>query len=152
MMVKNFFYATFLVLFLTQCNNFKGAKSKKEKADDIEGELIFSRQMFGNRILSQNDSLAYNTTRTMYIYKNCLIDVRETLEIKDGIFIGKGTTSYNFYNFDKQKYVEFKHLTGDLGIFKEGPMTEIKEFSQDKKYDPLYGVPDSAFVIKDTML
>ncbi len=152
MILGKFINAAFLIMFLTQCNSFKGSKSSQEQEDAFEGEITFTNKLITNRVLSKNDSMVYNKAKTMYIYRNCLIDVRENSIIEDGVFVRKDTTSYFFYNFDKQKYIEIKRLTGDLEILKQGPMAEIKDFSRDGKYDPLNGIPDSAFVIKDTVL
>jgi hypothetical protein len=105
-----------------------------------------------NVFFQKKDSVSVNSTRTMYLYKHCLIDITISFHFEDEKFIKMDTTSYTFYNFDKQTYIEFKSLTTNIEVIKEGKIDEKGAFSSLARFDPLSDVPDSAFVIVDTVV
>lgn len=153
MMPTKFLNALFLIALFSHCGNYSGRGVNEKKPDFYEGVVRFSFQLVdGSTHFSQKDSILFNTTRNMYLYKNTLIDITQNAVFKEDHFIRNDTNAYVFYNFSKQRFIEFRRLSRNVEVLKKGTIDEIGQFSKLKVFDPLYDMADSAFQTTDTVI
>lgn len=100
-----------------------------------------------------NDSNSFSIKRRMYLHNQMLIDIIITDNYSNGKFIKSDTTGYTFFDLASQKFATFRTLSTDSDLIKKGSLdTPGGGFSNNPKFDPMNGVPDSTWKVKDTVI
>lgn len=157
--VKNIIGILFLFLMPLHCST--GTKNTRIRQVDPEGYINLDIRMYDESDAQGfvredkpvNDTVFRPVNRTMYIREHYLIDQISNIQTNKGQYAKSDTIGYEFYDLLKQQFARFDNFTPGAAPRQKGDMAGPGgSFSNAPELDPMYGIPDSAWHIRDTVM
>lgn len=162
-MLKNNFFGTLLICICTisfiNCKiaNKSGVSSKKinEGYVHIEGRAYKGVDEHGEPVdrLTGYDSMMSSMNRTMWLKDSFMIEMETNTVLENEKYMRTDTTGYRIYYFPGQRFFEFKTMEPGAKVVRTGAMADPEgSYANTPALDPMNGIPDSAWQVRDTVV
>ena len=137
--------------------------NKTMVADDrkSEGTILLENKMYADigrdgvpiNEVNGAGSIFTSVHREIYFRGDYMIDINENIIADSNKFIRKDTIGYTFYHFPSQQYITYKSLSANAAATGKGFMADPGgSFSNSAALDPMNGIEDSLWHVRDTVI
>lgn len=121
----------------------------------IEGRAYKGIDEHGEPVdrLTGYDSMMSSMNRTMWLKDSFMIEMETNTVLENQKYMRTDTTGYRIYYFPEQRFFEFKTMEPGAKVVRTGAMADPEgSYANTPALDPMNGIPDSAWQVRDTVV